>query len=318
MYIGTTGVAINRSSSSLALAGVTFSDTLRDNQTLDGNHVESIVLHNQGASEGSGTAIYMGYQAAGVGIYGARILQIGYPSGNRSSDLSLQVHKNAPGDNADTSWLTGLKINRTTGLAEVPQGLESGSDIILDSAGDISTIARNSGAELGRLYWGVSGKVILAAASGAIYIRPNGYSSVTAQLSYTTDGLLTVPSVNVSGLTASRAVFTDGSKNLVSVATTGTGSVVLSADPTFTGTLTCSEIELSGLIATDPDAGVIALGSGSAKTVVLCGSNGYLGAFGSSGSVKQTITGSRGGNAALASLLTALANHGIIKNSTTA
>ncbi len=38
-------------------------------------------------------------------------------------------------------------------------------------------------------------------------------------------------------LTASQAVFTDASKNLVSVATTGTGSVVLSASPTLTGTV---------------------------------------------------------------------------------
>jgi len=43
--------------------------------------------------------------------------------------------------------------------------------------------------------------------------------------------------VRPSALTASQAVFTDASKNLVSVATTGTGSVVLSASPTLTGTV---------------------------------------------------------------------------------
>lgn len=42
-----------------------------------------------------------------------------------------------------------------------------------------------------------------------------------------------------------------------------------------------------------------------------------VGFFGASGTTKQTVTGSRGGNAALASLLTALANYGLITNSTT-
>jgi hypothetical protein len=40
--------------------------------------------------------------------------------------------------------------------------------------------------------------------------------------------------------------------------------------------------------------------------------------FGASGNTKQTVTGSRGGNAALASLLTALASYGQITDSTTA
>lgn len=46
--------------------------------------------------------------------------------------------------------------------------------------------------------------------------------------------------------------------------------------------------------------------------------NGDVGFYGTTPVAKQTVTGSRGGNAALASLLTALANYGIITNSTTA
>ena len=53
-------------------------------------------------------------------------------------------------------------------------------------------------------------------------------------------------SLNLSGLTASSAVATDASKNLVSVATTGTGSYVLSASPTFTGTIGAANLTLSG------------------------------------------------------------------------
>lgn len=43
-----------------------------------------------------------------------------------------------------------------------------------------------------------------------------------------------------------------------------------------------------------------------------------IGVFGTAPTTKQTVSGSRGGNAALASLLTALASYGLITNSTTA
>jgi len=228
-YFGTTQVAINRASATLAVTGVTFSDTLIDNQASDGGHVASVVLNNQGATEGSGTAIYMGYNPAGsVGIYGARILQIGYPSGIRSSDLYMQVHKPSPEDNADTSWWTGLKINRTTGLAETPQGLQSGADIILDNASNISAIAKRSGTELGRLYWSTNGHIILGAVSGSIYLRPNGYATATAQLVYSTAGVLTVPTIDVGGVQISNA--TD------CIRTTGSTSGAWAKDFSFSDT----------------------------------------------------------------------------------
>jgi hypothetical protein len=46
-------------------------------------------------------------------------------------------------------------------------------------------------------------------------------------------GAASATSLNVSGLTASQAVHTDGSKNLVSVANTGTGNNVLATSPTL-------------------------------------------------------------------------------------
>lgn len=54
---------------------------------------------------------------------------------------------------------------------------------------------------------------------------------------------------------------------------------------------------------------------GTGKVVIGASING-LGFFGSGGEVKQTITGSRSGNAALASLLTALGTYGLINDST--
>jgi hypothetical protein len=57
------------------------------------------------------------------------------------------------------------------------------------------------------------------------------------------------------------------------------------------------------------EAGDIKIGSGTGLNI---------GFFGSSGNSKQTVTGSRAGNAALASLLTALAAYGFIVNSSSA
>jgi len=50
----------------------------------------------------------------------------------------------------------------------------------------------------------------------------------------------------ITGLTANQAVFTDGSKQLVSNAITGTGNVAMSASPTFTGTILAAAATLSG------------------------------------------------------------------------
>lgn len=56
---------------------------------------------------------------------------------------------------------------------------------------------------------------------------------------------------------------------------------------------------------------------GGSGTTFLTFRDGAFGFFGSPGTSRQTVTGSRGGNAALASLLTALANTGLIIDSTT-
>lgn len=66
-------------------------------------------------------------------------------------------------------------------------------------------------------------------------------------------------------------------------------------------------------------AGTLALRtSGNTNVVQINGSSGALGFFNSAGTTKPAVSGSRGGNAALASLLTALANMGLITNSTSA
>ena len=60
----------------------------------------------------------------------------------------------------------------------------------------------------------------------------------------------------LSSLTASRAVFTDASKGLVSNALTGTGNVVMSDSPTLTGTIGAASQTLSGSLTVGTTLGV--------------------------------------------------------------
>jgi hypothetical protein len=68
--------------------------------------------------------------------------------------------------------------------------------------------------------------------------------------------------------------------------------------------------------ATTISGGTIEVGIGAGEDVSVCNATGDLGFYGATRVPKQTVTGSRGGNAALASLLTALANLGLITDST--
>jgi hypothetical protein len=73
-------------------------------------------------------------------------------------------------------------------------------------------------------------------------------------------GVLSITGLNLSGLTASAAVATDASKNLVSVTNTGSGNNVLATSPTLvtpvlgtptSGTLTnCTGLPVGGISAT--------------------------------------------------------------------
>ena len=89
----------------------------------------------------------------------------------------------------------------------------------------------------------------------------------------------------LSTLTASVAVFSDGSKGLVSNAITGTGNVVMSASPTLTGTIGAAAMTLStplpvasggtGIAAIT--ANTVMLGAGTSDVTLLApGSSGNL------------------------------------------
>ena len=61
-------------------------------------------------------------------------------------------------------------------------------------------------------------------------------------------GPTALASASLSSATASQAVFTNGSKQLVSNAITGSGNVVMSASPTLTGTIAAAAASFSGAV----------------------------------------------------------------------
>jgi len=101
----------------------------------------------------------------------------------------------------------------------------------------------------------------------------NGSTNTADAMTISAAGTITIPS-----LTASQAVFTDASKNLVSKAVTGTGSVVLSDSPTFTTAITSTgALQLTGdsttnqNIATTQTTGTLSIGGPSATGTIKLG-----------------------------------------------
>lgn len=109
-------------------------------------------------------------------------------------------------------------------------------------------------------------------------------------------------------------------------ALTGSGgghySFVVNAAPSTVNYITMSTAPTGskvsiGASGADSDIGLYVQGKG-AGGLVLGQSAGAIGFFGSGGATKPSITGSRGGNAALTSLLTQLAGLGLVTDSTAA
>lgn len=111
-------------------------------------------------------------------------------------------------------------------------------------------------------------KGLVTSASGNAVIAPAGTLSGTTLNSTvvsssltsvgTLAGLSASGTINFSGLTASQAVFTDASKNLVSNAITGTGNVVMSTSPTLVTPALGTPSALVGTNITGTAAGLTA------------------------------------------------------------
>lgn len=123
--------------------------------------------------------------------------------------------------------------------------------------------------------------------------------------------------------------FTTYANNFTFLPATANEAMQVQVAPDGTGTFSAvfayngSNIDNTGYVGMDISTSNARIftdkrGTGTATALIVQKSGGTLGFLGTGGVTKQTITGSRGGNAALASLLSALAAHGLITDSTTA
>jgi hypothetical protein len=95
----------------------------------------------------------------------------------------------------------------------------------------------------------VAGQTVEIIYDGTRFQLVNGNSFTNLKVSGTlgVTGVATFTAQPIaSSLTASLPIFTDGSKGLVSNTMTGTGNVVMSASPTFTGTVGAADLTTTG------------------------------------------------------------------------
>jgi hypothetical protein len=125
-------------------------------------------------------------------------------------------------------------------------------------------------------------------ASGSLVIGNNvGATTVflaqAGQLTSVLGTLTVAQTTTLTALTASQAVFTNASKQLVSNAITGTGNVVMSASPTLSGTvggtLSWSELQTFSAGATVAASQALTFGSGASISGTIAGTPTWSGAF---------------------------------------
>lgn len=140
------------------------------------------------------------------------------------------------------------------------------------SIGSGSTVTRFINFRADQVTGGISNTAVLAdgvAFTGVWFINQAGTSASTF------GGKVTVASFNVSGLTATTVLYLDSSKNLTSSAvtptqlgylsgatgTTGTGTLVYSIAPTFTGIAAFAALSSTGNATLCSTSGILAVGS---------------------------------------------------------
>lgn len=163
---------------------------------------------------------------------------------------------------ASSMTATNLKTSPTTANLDI-----SGTTIAAggtDSNIDVNINAKGSGVAYLNTKWGVNASGALVAATGNAYDIGNGTNNPR--------------DVNVdryvvmNGLTASAAVATNASKQLVSVTNTGSGNNVLATAPTVTNPTVTNYVESVVAIGTVGAAHTLDLTNGTVQTATLTAS----------------------------------------------
>ena len=147
-----------------------------------------------------------------------------------------------------SSPATGLLVYNTVTAGVSPNNVVPGYyywngtiwvNITINGVSSMGSISGTSNANGGTI---TSGVLNLTVADGTnAGLVTTGAQTLAGAKTFSTAPIL-------STATASQALFTDASKNVVSNAITGTGNVVMSAAPTLTGTITAASETLSGTL----------------------------------------------------------------------
>lgn len=191
-----------------------------------------------------------------------------------------------------------------------PNGNGSGAgQVSINNLGDL-VAAGTITAGAGVYGSGQLATVVATGAAGDIYLRPNGPASGAGELRVNNSG-----SVTINGtVQAAKTVRVSGQTD----PTTGFGLEFAFVGTQLAGAsyITSYDRDNAAFRAMTLNASSISIRTG-ANVRFIADANG-IGFFGTNGSTKQTVVGSRGGNAALASLLAVLAGHGLLIDGTTA
>jgi hypothetical protein len=206
-------------------------------------------------------------------IVNSGILTIEVTNFTGTGDLVLDTSPTLITPELGVATATSLTASGTVTAATLnATGLTASQVVFTDGSKNLTSVATNG-----------TGNVVLTT-SPTLVTPTLGAASAT---SLTASGTVTAATLNATGLTASQVVFTDGSKNLTSVATNGTGNVVLTTSPTLvtptlgaasatsltaSGTVTAATLRGTGLTA----SGVVLTDGSSNLTVPANGANGTV------------------------------------------
>lgn len=181
--------------------------------------------------------------ATGLNSTGSYTMATGYGLNIYAPTLGATTVTNLIGLNIENQSGGGTNYAIKTGTAGLIQlgSLTASSAVATDASKNLVSVT-NTG----------TGNNVLSASptlTGTIAAASQTLSgSLTIGTTATTTGVHTFTAAPVfSSVSASQILSVDASKNLTSTATTGTGSVMLAASPTTTGTLTAAAITASGL-----------------------------------------------------------------------
>lgn len=145
--------------------------------------------------------------------------------------------------------------------------------------------------------------------AGDAYIKFSPVATLGNAIGLATTGgggpiqLVSAGAINITANSGAQAFNIDFSTGNITLSA-GSGSTVIDG----TGNIVIGTTSTTELILRTANAGSVDIQSNA---------SGMIGFFSTAGSVKRTVTGSRGGNAALASLLTQLAGYGLLIDSST-